>query len=255
MTNPNANPGGGDPENTDDDGKKKSESEDFVPASRLKAALKDQSETHAAEMADLKTGFEQRLSKLEKPAEKDVEVFTRAELRQLVADGHITQDQADLKWDKQQEAKFKKEAVSVSKGVVQDAQLTQRVEQDIARYVALEPDINVKGSDLRKKITKEFQELVRLGDPSDSLITECKAIRAALGPIDSLELARKGRSGHDHHEEINSGENGGDGPKGKQFQDSLTERKRKYYQKQIDNGIYKSWDEVKEELKFSKEAA
>lgn len=253
MTDSNANPGSGDPENSED-GKSK---EEMIPASQMKAALKHQGETHTAEMQELRTGFEQRISNLEKPAaptEKEPETFTRAELRQLVKDEHITQEQADLKWDTQQEAKFNKNAETVSRGVVEESQLLTKVEQDIDRYVALEPEINTEGSETRKKIKKEFTFLVKHGDSATSMTTELKAIRAVLGPIESFELARSGKSGHESYDET-GGDGGGESGKGKKFQDSLTERKRGYYQKMIDQGFYKSWDDVKAELNPKAKAA
>ena len=249
MTEENANPGDGDQE-TDD------KSDKMIPESRLKAALKDQGEKHAAEIETLKTGFEQRITKLENPPApaKEEETFTRAELKKLVEDEHITQEQADLKWDAQLEAKFEKKAQKVSEGVVNEKQLSQKVENEIDRYVALKPDISKEGTETRNKIKREFKFLVKMGDSATSMATELKAIRAVLGPIEALELAGSGKTSHDSHEET-GGEGGGGEGGGKKFEDSLSDRKRKYYQGMIDKGLYKDWKEVKELLHPSKKAA
>ena len=237
-------------ESENDEKKKKSASEDFVPVSQMKAALRNQGDKHGAEMDELRT----RLSKVEKPSE-DEKTYTRSDLTQLVNDNHISQEQADLRWDQQLEAKFDAKAIKVSKEVVQDAQRNQSVEQDIARYIALEPDLEADGTDLREKVHKEFRFLVdKMGDSPKALTTELKALRAVLGPIEPFELAKKGKSSHESHQET-GGDLGGGEPKGKSFKDSLSEQKRVYYQKHIDSGIYKDWDAVKEELKYAKKKA
>ena len=120
---------------SENDKEKKSKSEDFVPVSQMKAALRNQGDKHEAAMDELKT----RLSKVEKPSE-DEKTYTRSDLTQLVNDNHISQEQADLRWDQQLDAKFDAKAIQVAKEVVQDAQRNQSVEQDIARNSALEPD-------------------------------------------------------------------------------------------------------------------
>ena len=250
MTDTNANPGDGDQDSDDN-------SEKMIPESQLRAALKNQGDTHKAAMQELRTGFEDRISRLEKPSapEKNEEIFTRPELNKLVEDGHITKEQADLKWDAQQEAKFTKKAETVSRGVVEQSQLSAKVTQDVDRYIALEPDLAIDGTELREKVKKEYNFLVKMGDPAKSMATELKALRSVLGPLDSFELARSGRTSHETHEETGGGGGGGAGGGGKNFEDSLTPRKRKYYQGMIDDGYYKDWDAVKKLLNPSRKAA
>lgn len=174
--------------------------------------------------------------------------YTRGELNAAVQSGQITQEAADQVWEDQIVARAEARATQVSLENVVRAQRKERVDSDISRYTALEPDILVEGSEIRNKVAKEFKFFIDLGDPRTP-DTELKAIRAALGPIDQLELAKSGTSHYDTHRE--TGDSGGSGRKAKKFEDMLSPRERAYYQKGIDSKRYKDWDEVKKEVSFA----
>lgn len=232
---------------TDDDAKKGDK--DVVPKSQFLAALNSAEQKRERELAALRTEFEDKLAKATKPAEKP-QSYTRAQLNAAVAASQITQDAADELWDKQVRAEARAEATAVSTEIVTRAQRKDRVDSDIAQYTALDPDILVDGSAVRNKIAREYKFLVSLGDkPSGE--TELKAIRAALGPIEQLRLAKSGRTQHETHRETGGGSGGGRGANGKTLYDKLDTGKKEHYQKMIKAGQYKDVAEVEAELKWA----
>ena len=218
---------------------------DVVPKSQFLAAIKSANDKYAALEAKLNAAIEAGQKKADPPKQ-----YTRAELNAAVAANQISQEAADQLWDDQTEARILAKATEVSTISVTRAQRKERVDSDISRYTALEPEILVDGSDIREKIAKEFNFLVSMGDPKTPE-TELKALRAALGPIDQLELARSGRTVRDTHMETGDGGDRGGKKPGKNFQDALSAREKAHYQKGIDAGRYKNWDEVKAELQHA----
>ncbi len=221
--------------------------EEVVPKKQFLAAIKSANEKYAALEAKLDAAIAAGSKKADLPKQ-----YTRAELKAAVEGGQITQDAADQVWDDQIQARADARAAAVSTEIVTRAKLKERVDSDIGRYVALEPDVLIPGSEIRDKVAKEFNYFVSLGDPKTPE-TELKAMRAALGPIDQLELARSGITQHDTHRET-----GGGGPGGKPKGDKenplvakLTTRQREYYEGQIKAGQYKNWKDVEATLKFA----
>jgi len=219
--------------------------EEVVPKRQLIAAVNSAERKTDAERA--RADALQR--QLDEIGRKDQpKQYTRSELTAGVAAGQITQEAADQVWEDQIVARAEARATQVATENVTRARRKERVDSDINRYTALEPDILIEGSDIRNKIAKEFKFLVDMGD-SSTAETELKAIRAALGPVEQLELAKSGVSQHSSHRETGGG--GGGGKPGKKFEDTLSQREKAYYQKGIDGGRYKDWSEVKKELEFA----
>lgn len=230
---------------TDDKDDKKSgiDLKDYVPKTQLAAALKSQDEKHEREMADLR-------AKLDKKDETsaDDKPFTRKELKAMVENEDITQDQADELWDKQLTNQVLAKAGTVARDAVNSSTRDNNIANDIDRYKAADPDLAVEGSEIREKIKAEFKELVKLGDSPKSLATELKALRIVCGPIDAFEAAKSGKPVHEHDEQDAGNDEGGGGKKHADFKASLNPRLRAHYEKQIGQGLYKNWDEVKAEM-------
>ena len=225
---------------------KQGEDKDVVPKSQFLAAIHSANQKYAALEAKLNSVIEAGKKKPDPPPKR----YSRTELNAAVQANQITQEAADQVWDDQIRAEARSEAATVSTEIVTRAQRKERVDSDIARYTRVEPEILVDGSEIRAKVAEEYKFLVNLGDPAN-VDTELKAIRAALGPIDSLELARSGRSQRDTHRETGGGSEGGKKPGGRKFEDTLSPKERSYYQKGIDAKRYKDWGEVKAELSFA----
>lgn len=242
--------GGGSPEGGQG---KKPEDGDFVPASRLKAALADQERRLREEQRAESAALREELAALKKPANLDQQPkrYTRQELNAAVGAGTITQEQADAQMDLQLREDAGAEARRVASATVSAAQREERIDRDIARYTAVAPEVLDDSHDTRTRIKTEFRALVELGDDPKALATQLKAIRAVLGPIESLERARSGRTGHDPHQEAGGGA-GGAGRPAKKFADTLDSRTRDHYEHLIRQGVYANWAAVEEERKFAK---
>lgn len=181
--------------------------------------------------------------------------YTRSELKAAVTAGSLSEDQANDIWDNQLRDEVKSTATSAAHETITQAERGRRINGDIAEYTGLIPGITQDGHQDRTRVKEEFDYLVSLGHPK-SVETELAAIRAAFGPIERLKQARSGRSGADHHREA-----GGSGGPSRQHNqasgklvDTLTERERGYYQKQIDGGQYRGWDDVESVLKHANPA-
>lgn len=166
--------------------------------------------------------------------------YTKAQLKEAVAIGQMTQDQADDTWDQQREAEITARVTSEVGSMLTDSQVTTTVAGDLGRYKELLPEIMVAGSEQREKVMTEFNFLAGLhGQPKskkERLAMELAATRAAFGPIERIEKHGKGRPAHEHHEETGGGDrpNGGGGKKS--LIEQAPERYRKYYEGLIAKG-------------------
>ena len=192
------------------------------------------------EMAELK-GEVKALST--KPAEAKKEI-TRSELARLVEDGKLTQSEADQLWDEQQAEVIKKTVQDAVTSTVGQQTKAQRVQAGLDSYRSVLPDLDVQGSEARSKVEAEYGYLVNtLGYPK-SAETELAALRAAFGPAERL---RTGRTERETAQEVGS-DGGGEPPTDDKAPKGLSAANRRYYEEQIERGLYKDWDHVKKIL-------
>lgn len=211
------------------------EVENQIPQSRFDEAtgkLKDK-------VRDLEGQLEQaRVPPPETPRETPKQ--SRAQLLDLVDEGSLTQAQADTIWEDQ----LRKDILAEARQEVSTSRIADNINKEMDRYVELIPDIEVAGSDDRKKVQAEYRELVRFGSPA-GLTTELAALRAVYGPVSKIKKSKA--DVETHQETVSGGE-----PEVKENPLKLNARTKAYYEKRIDMGLYKDWDEVKEELKYKK---
>lgn len=173
-------------------------------------------------------------------------VYTRAELDALVEDGKITKEQADARIERQIEERITANVTSKVEG----ATLTEKVQGQIDGYFTKHADLNDKTSDTFKRVSAEFDSLVRNGSPK-TVATELAALKIVfpehreLGPGErftetSPEVGtggpRRGRPPADPN-----------GPP-----DGLSDRQKQHYERGIAEGMYADWKAVREELKHAK---
>lgn len=185
-------------------------------------------------------------------AKEEVKPPTAAELRRYVEAGELSQDQADLLLKKQLTDEVTREVESRVANKLSAAERAKRVGSELSGYKDLVPDAWVPGSQERAKAEKEFAHLVSLGHPSTPE-TEAAALRAAFGDLETLRASKSATPGTaDRHSETGGGKPPGDaGGRTKDPLKSLSPEKKAYYQKGIDAGRYKGWDDVKKEIEFS----
>jgi hypothetical protein len=206
----------------------------------------------AGEAAELRA----RLTALEaeKAKPQEAKPISRAELKQLVEDGKITQDAADAHWEAQVVKTAEAKARAAAADEVQGQQRESVVTQQLEEYRTLMPSAWEVGAKERAKVEREFKALRKLGFP-DNKVTEVAALRAAFGDPDVIRASRStGKNGPgDTFVEVGGGDRPADGgadadgaPKG------LTEREKTHYQNLINRGVVRDWKAVAEERKFAK---
>lgn len=219
---------------------------------RIRAALENQKRHYETQLDNVRaefSAFKEGVGKKDAPSGQP-RVYTRAELKAAVDAGQISQEQADVQWDRQRDAEITERAETVALETVARKATKERIDSDIASYKRLKPEIMEKGSETREKIADEFKYLVSIGKPRDEA-TELAAIRAVLGPIEKLEKAAGARRPSDPDQQ---GGGGGDGrPKaaGNKLVDKLDPRWKEHYEKGIKQGRYADWKAVEAELKFA----
>jgi len=212
-------------------------------AARLKSATSKIEETYESRLSDIQEQLQQereaRIRLEEKPSAEPE--YSREELLSMVEDEKITQLQADKLWEKQIEDSVTKKVL----GTVSKIDSQKQINQDLREYKRLKPGISKNGSEDREKVAEEYAYLISIGQP-DSVSTELTAVRNVFGPVEKL----KKKLELETHQETGGGE-----PPPKEEHKVLKNmdtRQKDYYTKRIEQGIYKSWDEVEKELKYSR---
>jgi hypothetical protein len=190
-----------------------------------------------------------RLEEQVKAGKTEPQRHTKQQLREAVATGQLTQDQADDIWDAQREAEITEKVMGTVQQTNAVQQTATKVNADLSRYKALAPDLMVEGSETRTAVAERYDYLLSIGAPPGSA-TQLAAANAVLGPIDRLEQARKGRAVHQTHEETGGGGKGkdNDGGKGKSLLDQAPARYRQHYENLISKGVLTK-DQAEKEIK------
>lgn len=221
----------------------------WIPKQRLDEVLGDVRQLRSELQAEREARI--RLEEQGKPAAP--QKYTRAQLRELVATGQMTQEQADDTWDEQRERQITERVQQTVTEVVTTSRVTDTVASDLGRYKAAVPNIMIEGSEERQRVVNEFNFLVGLNGqpktPKERLAMELAATRAALGPIERVERG-KGRTVHEPNPEAGGGRpgSGGGGSGKKTLLDQAPERYRQHYQRMLDNGQITP-EQVEKELK------
>lgn len=222
----------------------------------LKAMLAEREKRQEAEKRA--TRFETKLASLEGKldgflsakagdTEPGRKTYSKAQLDQSVAQGQITQEQADALLEQQREREIDEK---VSKRVG-DATTKARIETEIASYLEAVPAIRDEDSDVHHRVQQEFDALVALGDSDKSPATTLKAMRAVLGPPDRMKNGK--RLAPETYGDTGGGEGGNDGGGDKDgaMPKDLSPREKAHYTRLIDRGVYSGWAAVREELKHA----
>lgn len=229
----------------------------YVPMERLQEEI-DKRQTLETQLAELR-GKVDGLATVASAAPKTEQrqqspQFTRAQLREAVDDGRITQAQSDAIWDDQTEHRNSEKLKAVKDEVKQEITETAKIGGQIDAYKSLLPDLAAKTSDTFKKVEAEFKYMTgELGMPNNEK-TELAALRAVFGPVEALRQKAKAKDARPdtHHESAGRGGGGDDGG-GEQdgAPRDLSPKLKTFYANQINRKLYKGWDDpvLKEELK------
>ena len=218
----------------------------WARAKAAEAKLQEEREAKArleGELSVLKTA-----PKAEQP--KAEPRLTWAQLQAAIDDGKITQTQAfeyreetlkkdlDAKW----EAKLRQERETHTR--------VTTVSSELAQYRTVLPASVTPGTPERQKVEAVFLDLVQLGyDPQDPR-TELLAARQAFGSIATLKDRKAAAAlpqGRETMQDIPA--NGKPKSDAKDPLKTISAAQRTHYQRMIDRGMYKNWNEVRDELK------
>jgi len=183
------------------------------------------------------------------PAQPAVQFYSRQQLQQGVEQGIINEDQMVAQLQLQEREQIKQEAVQA----IRDEQRQQSLQQQVNQYHSLAPGWNQPGSAAFQKANAEYQRLLTRGFAADNLTT-LTALEHAFGTPDRIQAARTSanltRDGRPSAPAITR--RGTTQPSAKRV-DPVTKLDRdsqQLYRKLINDGVYKNWDEVREEINF-----
>lgn len=165
--------------------------------------------------------------------------LTPAELTQAVTDGRLTEGEAEAIRERGRERRIDRRIDEKVETTVAVRDINTRVNDEIARYKKVIPDLNDKASSAWQKIDAEFANLVSLGDDSKDTRTQLKAARAAFGPIANLEKAAPAEARETYTETGGGGPGGGEGdPPADAWPKDTTADQKAYYNDLIGKGTY-----------------
>ena len=222
----------------------------WVPTIRMKESVdmhKDRAtlaEAEAKTEREARIRLEERLTVGETKKSESVAI-TRVQLKQEVEAGRMTQDMADDAWVAQEKKSWLAEARQESSQQREEDQRTRLIDEGIAAYTRACPEVQQQGSDERKKVTIEYNELVRMGQPP-TVSTELLALRAVFGPADKLTELRSKRAAHS---ETSAG-GGVDGKPALRNLSGIAAHQKAHYDKLVDRGIITREDADKD-LKYA----
>jgi hypothetical protein len=189
--------------------------------------------------------LEERTKAQEKSAPPEPE-YSRAQLKQLVDAGTISEEQRDAVLDKQDRAREERLINETTRKFQQQSAQSarnQRISSQIDTYKSSFPDVMVEGSETRQKVQREYDFLVSVegGPRSDEqgAIMELKAMRAALGPAEKVrETTRQRRQTH-----AETGGAGDNTSRPVDMANKIPKKYREYYKHRVETGYFKGWDD------------
>jgi hypothetical protein len=228
-----------DPTNTEgDDSDGAAGQERTVPLSVVKA-LRKSNEALKTQLARVEGTVDGLKAGQPKPSTATRD-YTRAELRALVNDGKITEDQMDATLEAQAEKRVTAKTEALVEERVTETRSTAKIEAEIDRYVEAFPDVNEDGSDTREKVSAQFSKLVARGFPK-TLSTELTAMEMALGALGGTPKGRK--KAPETHTETGNGGGGAEHVDDAGWAKGLTPREKTHYEKLVARSVYSGYSD------------
>jgi len=197
--------------------------------------------------------LEERTKVQEETAKKADPEWSWDQLENAIAEGKITRAWANDYREKLVEERATKKAEQRLEAKLSTTSQQTTVQADVDRYKRAVPEVMQPGSPERVKVEREYAYLTQtLGYPA-TRATELAAMRSALGDPDMVERAALAKTSttKEAYQETQSSSHKPTGAT-KDPVKGLDDRTRKHYEKMIERGRYKGWDEVREELAWEK---
>jgi hypothetical protein len=229
--------------------------EQRIPKERVDAMIakaKAEAEAKAAaaeERARLETErrkeLEARMPAPASPAPKPPErpPLSRAELRDLVDDGKITQDEMDAEIERQIELRVEQRVETK-----QDSKdRAVKINTEITQYMNRVGDLDDPTSDNHQRVKKEFKALRERGYPNDAS-TELVALRAVLGDLEKIKIPEIGNEEREVDTTTHTAGGGQGKPEGRTGPGplkGLSPEHAAFYESRIKMGHFSGWDDEK----------
>lgn len=170
----------------------------------------------------------------EPPKPKDL---TRAELRQAVDNGTLSEDRMAEILEQQAERRVAERLEAQMEAKLAAERGTEKRSAEVARYLERIPALAAKDSPEWQRVSREYRDLVALGAP-EGAATEIAALRAVHGPAE--KIPEKSRTERERHEETGGA---ADAPASHSWQKGLDRRQIRYYADRLDRGFYTGSDD------------
>ena len=223
----------------------------WVPKSRLDEVITERNrlreDTQRERDERIRAEERARLATAQQANEK---TWTPSELRTLVNEARITEDQMFAQLDYQSR---KQTLVEVAK-FVETRDRVKTTDDKLTRYSQYVPDWNRPGTDANRKAEAEYAKLIAAG-AQPTKYTELLALERALGDLASLERMKRSDQLTSENRETDQpaigGSNGRPAERAaeKDPLKTLTTPEHEEYQRLINARHYAGWDEVRAEVK------
>lgn len=214
---------------------RKSDDQEMVPLARLNQVI---STNHRLETEIART--QGRVDALLEQGSKgggDKE-HSASELRRMIEEEEITQGQADDIIQNQTNDRITKRVDEEVHERVTAAANKSKIDGEISRYIEAQPDAASEGSDIHTKVSTEYRYLLGIGH-EDNTATQLSALRAALGPVERLNMTPPGKGERETHQEStgSGGEGEGRSEESGAWPKGMNKGHRDYYTDLINKGI------------------
>lgn len=215
--------------------------------------LKRQLQAGREELAELRGKLSQPQPAKAEPAQpRDL---TREELRAMVDRGDITEDQMFERLLQQERRRFQQDLATELDRREAEQNAQSLLSDELAKYRARIPSIDMPGSPERQRVEAEYQRLVRSGFPADER-TEITALRGVFGPPESVPERRRTSDTHQEGGASSEPRQDGSGSSGGGWKKGLPPAHVAHYENLLKRGLYRGTDDpaFKKDIEFARKS-
>jgi len=190
-----------------------------------------------------------------KKTEAEPQVYTRAQLKQYVEQGQLSEEQMEQYLDQQRERQLERKLTEKLTREISQGEQHKTIQQRIKAYTDAKPELLKTGSEERTAIQKRYAELVEeMGLPTSTAAerekVELLALREVYGGPESLRPVQE-TTGRRETKRTASGSNRSSAPDKSDPLRGLTPGHRSYFESRITHGEFKGFEDPKLQRELS----
>lgn len=227
----------------------------WIPKQRLDEVIGERERVRA----ELQREREERIRAEERTKfltakQAEEKIWTPSELRNLVNEQRISEDQMWAQLDYQS----RKQTLADVSRLMEAHERVKTTEEKLQTYGRHVPDWNRPGTEANRKAEAEYSKLLAAG-AQPTKYTELLALERAFGDTEQLERLKRSEqlTNESRETEQPAFGNGGARPQEKAAEKdplkTLTKAEYDEYERLIQRGVYRSWEEVRAEVKSGME--